>query len=61
MKIWQTLQQKDEKANGGFISIHDKGFLAERKLVIEDDEGNTVCLKNEQIEELYNRIKPGLA
>ena len=59
MKIWQTQTSKDE--NCGYISIHDEGYLVERKLYIQDDEGNLVCLKNEQIGELYKSIKPVLA
>ena len=63
MKIWQTQQMKEgkENFNGGYLNIHDDGSHAERKLYIEDDEGNRVILKNEQIGELYKRIKPILA
>jgi len=60
MKIWQSSQtNKDE--NSGYVSIHDDGYLAERKLYIQDDDGNLVCLKNEQIGELYKAIKPAMA
>ena len=58
--MWQTSQQNSD-ANGGYVSIYDDGWLAERRLFIEDDEGRTVCLKNEQIGILYRAIKPGLA
>jgi hypothetical protein len=60
MQIWQTQQIKSD-SNSGYISIHDDGFLAERRLFIKDDNGNTVCLKNEQIGELYKQIKPAMA
>ena len=60
MKIWQTSQTKND-CNGGYVSIHDDGWLAERRLVITDDDGNTVTLKNEQIGELYKAIKPAMA
>ena len=41
MKVWQTSKQNSD-ANGGYVSIHDDGWLAERRLFIEDDEGRTV-------------------
>ena len=49
-----------EDYNGGYVSIHDNGFACQRELFITDDEGNTVKLKNEQIGELFNHIKPSL-
>jgi len=65
MKIWQTTQPNKtcdgNIVNGGYVSIYDDGFQAERNLFITDDDGNTVCLKNEQIGELYKRIKPTMA
>lgn len=47
--------------DNGYVDIDDPGELGERKLYIEDDNGNMVCLQNEQIGELYNSIKPALA
>ena len=46
---------------GSYQSIHDDGSNGQRMLFITDDEGVTVTLKNEQIGELYRRIKPPLA
>lgn len=60
MKICQTSETK-ESSNGGYASMHDDGYYVERKLIIEDDDGNTVTLKNEQIGELYKSIKPPMA
>lgn len=61
MEIIQLNQVKDRTANGGYTSIHDDGSFVERKLIITDDDGNTITLTNEQIGELYLRIKPPLA
>jgi hypothetical protein len=61
MKIHEMALIKDPKHNGGYTSIHDDGPFVERALYITDDDGNTVKLKNEQIGELYRRIKPALA
>ena len=41
-----------------YVSIYDPGNESERWLYIEDDEGNTVVIKNEQIGELFKFIKP---
>lgn len=64
MKVFQTAlhkkTSKGEPVNGGYVDIHDDGTQAERHLFITDDQGNTVCLKNAQIGELYVAIKPGL-
>ena len=60
MKSWQITKSKSDQ-NGGYLSIHDMGKLADRTLYIEDDDGNLVTLKNEQIGELYKAIKPALA
>lgn len=44
-----------------YHSIHDKGGNGfERTLLIRDDAGNKVILRNEQIGELFRQIKPGL-
>lgn len=61
MEIVEIVVPVDEKRNGGYFSIEDDGSSVQRKLVITDDDGNTVVLKNEQIGELYKRIKPALA
>lgn len=62
MKIFETTRCKpDGCGNGGYVSIHDDGFQAERLLYIEDDAGRSITLKNEQIGQLYKFIKPGLA
>lgn len=61
MKIHEITIANEEIPNGGYLSIHDRGEEVERLLVIEDDDGNVVRLKNEQIGELYDRIKPILA
>lgn len=59
MQIWEISETKND-CNGGYVSIHDDGWLEERRLFITDDDGNTVTLKNEQIGELYKAIKPAL-
>ena len=61
MEIHETSLIKDLKHNRGYTSIHEDGTFVERTLYITDDEGNTVKLKNEQIGELYRRIKPAIA
>jgi len=60
MQIWQT-SKTNEDDNSGYVSIHDDGWLLERRLIITDDNGNTVTLKNEQIGLLYRAIKPAMA
>ena len=61
MKIIQYDFIKDPLFNGGYGSIYDSGDAVDRTLAITDDAGNTVTLKNEQIGELYRRVKPLLA
>ena len=64
MKVWEVSRPKGDDGaygNGGYISIHDGGFQAERSLFIEDSEGNRIILKNEEIGQLYRFIKPALA
>lgn len=48
------------KPNGGYISIHDDGYQAKRTLIITDDDGNMVKIRNDQIGQLYKQIKPAL-
>ena len=53
-----TLTSKNVN-NGGYVSIDDPGGdNIHRVLIIKDDEGNLVKLENEQIGELYKKIKP---
>jgi len=60
-KVWQVAFTPKELTDG-YVSIHDKGDgHIRRNLFIRDDEGNTVCIKDEQIGELYKAIKPALA
>jgi len=61
VKIFEVTTPVREDVNGGYADIDDNGFQAERTLVIIDDDGNTVRLKNEQIGELYRFVKPVLA
>lgn len=61
MKAYTAEIMKNPNANGGYYSIHDGGKNVERLLFIEDDEGNSVKIRNEQIGELYRLIKPTLA
>lgn len=62
MKMFETTKPSaDGYGNGGYVSIHDDGFQAERLLYIEDDAGHSITLKNEQIGQLYKFIKPSLA
>lgn len=61
MKAYTAEIAKNPDANGGYYSIHDGGENVERLLFIEDDEGNSVKIRNEQIGELYRLIKPALA
>lgn len=60
MKVFEISTPKKD-CNCGYTSIYDDGFFNERKLIIKDDEGNTVTLKNEQIGKLYRTIKPAMA
>lgn len=60
MNVVLVIKPNLSKPNGGYISIHDDGYQAERTLHITDDEGNTARLKNEQIGQLYKQIKPAL-
>jgi len=61
-KVWQVTSTSKELTNGGYVGIHDKGDEhVRRNLFISDDEGNTVCIKDEQIGKLYKAIKPALA
>ena len=58
MEIIETSLIIDPTHNGGYTSIYDDGTAVDRTLFIQDDEGNVVMLKNQQIGELYDRIRP---
>ena len=60
MEIFTISNNKKPECNGGYVSIHDDGFACERTLMITDDDGNTVKIKNEQIGKLFNHIKPAM-
>ena len=59
MKI--NMLELPKEGGSPWVSIHDPGYESERRLYIEDGEGNTVVLKNEEIGRLYEFIKPPLA
>lgn len=45
MKLYETTLLPQNPTNGDYVSIFDDGFQADRRLYIEDDEGNIVVLK----------------
>ena len=63
MKAWELAitDKKNLDRNGGYISIHDKGSYCGRTLFIEDDNGGSVVIENEDIGKLYSFLKPPLA
>lgn len=54
------ISKTNNPGNGGYFSIYDDGFHTDRTLYIEDDVGNAVMLKNEQIGQLHRAVKPEL-
>ena len=44
--------------NAQYYDIHDDGFAVKRKMWISDKEGNTIILKDKEIGELFDKIKP---
>ena len=62
MKIWQIANPKrTDMISDGYVSVHDSGLRTDRLLCIQDDEGHTIKLRNEQIGKLYKALKPELA
>jgi hypothetical protein len=60
-EIRHAASQPNAQASGGYSSIHDCTKTSSRELWITDRDGNTVCLHDEEIGELYRGIKPPLA
>jgi hypothetical protein len=60
MRAWETSVIKNPRPIGGYVSMNNPGETEERKLYIEDGEGNVAILKNEEIGELYKQIRPAL-
>lgn len=58
MKLYEITKINNLKEFCGYASIHDSDV--DRTLFIEDDDGNTVEIKNKQIGELFRYIKPAL-
>jgi len=62
MNAYELTWTEGPIANGGYVSIHDLGTdKIRRELVILDDEGGMVTIKNEDIGKLYRMLKPNLA
>jgi hypothetical protein len=61
MQILLISKDKDPDSKQMYVSIMDPGMYSDRTLYISDERGGSIELKNEEIGELYNALKPPLA